>query len=325
MRITRRTTVGALAAVAFANRAAAASRPMTYLFPAPSFLPAFIPFHVARKRGYFEANNLAVTSQTAKGGVDVAKQVGAGNADFGNALGDTPIIVRPNGIPVRAVALLGQHSLFQVAARKAVNVKSIADLRGKKIGVTSYQEAGFYALLAVLSANGLKRSDVQIEAVGPAGMTELMIAKALDATMTVIEWADAIEAAGVPLDYFRIDKFFPAMPQAILASDTTIKQRPALVAAFVKTQLQAVRDCIDDPAKAARDFVAIVPQYRGREAVVERVLRRYVDDVYRTEPPSALGRLDAARFKVVQSFYLNNKIINAPSPVDTLFTNAFVS
>lgn len=325
MRMTRRTTVGALAAVAFANRAAAASRPMTYLFPAPSFLPAFIPFHVARKRGYFEANNLAVTSQTAKGGVDVAKQVGAGNADFGNALGDTPIIVRPNGIPVRAVALLGQHSLFQVAARKAVNVKSIADLRGKKIGVTSYQEAGFYALLAVLSANGLKRSDVQIEAVGPAGMTELMIAKALDATMTVIEWADAIEAAGVPLDYFRIDKFFPAMPQAILASDTTIKQRPALVAAFVKTQLQAVRDCIDDPAKAARDFVAIVPQYRGREAVVERVLRRYVDDVYRTEPPSALGRLDAARFKVVQSFYLNNKIINAPSPVDTLFTNAFVS
>lgn len=325
MRITRRTTVGALAAVAFANRAAAASRPMTYLFPAPSFLPAFIPFHVARKRGYFEANNLAVTSQTAKGGVDVAKQVGAGNADFGNALGDTPIIVRPNGIPVRAVALLGQHSLFQIAARKAVNVKSIADLRGRKIGVTSYQEAAFYALLAVLSANGLKRSDVQIEAVGPAGMTELMIAKALDATMTVIEWADAIEAAGVALDYFRIDKFFPAMPQAILASDTTIKQRPALVAAFVKTQLQAVRDCIDDPAKAARDFVAIVPQYRGREAMVERILRRYVDDVYRTEPPSALGRLDAERFKVVQSFYLNNKIINAPSPIDTLFTNAFVS
>ena len=325
MRITRRTAVGGLTAIAFGKPALAALQPMTYLFPAPSFLPAFIPFHVARKRGYFEANNLAVSVQTARGGVDVAKQVGAGNADFGNALGDTPIIVRPNGIPVRAVALLGQHPLFQIIARKTVNVKSIADLRGKKIGVTSYQEAGYYALLAVVSANGLKRSDVQIEAVGPAGMTQLMIAKALDATMTVIEWADAIETAGIELDYFRIDKFFPAMPQAILASDTTIKQRPALIAAFVKTQLQAVRDCIDDPAKAARDFVFIVPQYSGREAMVERVLRRYVADVYRTDPPSALGKLDAERYKVVQSFYLQNKIINAPSPVDTLFTNAFVS
>lgn len=325
MRITRRTAVGGLTAMAFGKPALAAPEPMTYLFPAPSFLPAFIPFHVARKRGYFEANNLAVSVQTARGGVDVAKQVGAGNADFGNALGDTPIIVRPNGIPVRAVALLGQNPLFQIVARKAVNVKSIAGLRGKKIGVTSYQEAGYYALLAVLSANGLKRSDVQIEAVGPAGMTQLMIAKALDATMTVIEWADAIETAGIELDYFRIDKFFPAMPQAILASDMTIKQRPTLIAAFVKTQLQAVRDCIDDPANAARDFVSIVPQYSGREAMVERVLRRYVNDVYRTEPPSALGRLEAERFRIVQSFYLQNKIISAPSPIDTLFTNAFVS
>jgi NitT/TauT family transport system substrate-binding protein len=325
MRITRRTAVAGLTAMSFVKPALAAPRQVTYLFPAPSFLPAFLPFHVARKRKYFEANNLAVTSQVAKGGVDVAKQVGAGNADFGNALGDTPIIVRPNGIPVRAVALLGQHSLFQIAARKAVNVKSIADLRGKKVGVTSYQEAAYYALLAVLNANGLKRTDLQIEAVGPAGMTQLMIAKSLDATMTVIEWADAIETAGVALDYFRIDKFFPAMPQAILASDTTIKERPELIAAFVKTQLQAVRDCIDDPAKAARDFVAVVPQYSGREAMVERVLRRYDEDVYRTDPPSALGKLDAGRYRIVQSFYLQYKIINSTSPIDTLFTNQFVS
>ncbi|HTV35300.1 MAG TPA: ABC transporter substrate-binding protein [Xanthobacteraceae bacterium] len=325
MQITRRTAIAGLTAMSFGKPALAAPQPVTYLFPAPSFLPAFIPFHVARKRGYFEANNLAVTSQTAKGGVDVAKQVGAGNADFGNALGDTPIIVRPNGIPVRAVALLGQHSLFQIAARKEANIKSIADLRGKKVGVTSYQEAGYFALLAVLSANGLKRSDLEIEAVGPAGMTQLMIAKALDANMTVIEWADAIESAGVALDYFRIDKFFPAMPQAILASDTTIKERPETIATFVKTQLQAVRDCIDDPAKAARDFVSIVPQYSGKEVMVERVLRRYVTDVYRTDPPSALGKLDAERYKIVQSFYLENKIIDKPSPVETLFTNQFVT
>lgn len=324
MQVTRRMAVGGLS-LALLNRSAWASpRPVTYLFPAPSFLPAFIPFHVARKRGYFEINNLAVTVQTARGGVDVAQQVGAGNADFGNALGDTPIIVRPNGIPVRAVALLGQHPIFQIAARKAVNVKSIGDLRGKKIGVTSYQEAGYYSLLAVLNANGLKRGDMDIRAVGPAGMTQLMIAKALDATMTVLEWADQIESAGVPLDYFRIDKFFPAMPQAVLASDTIIKERPEVVAAFVKSQLQAVRDCIDDPARAARDFVAIVPQYNGREEMVERVLRRYVSDVYRTDPPSELGKFDAGRFKVVQSFYLANKIIRASSPIDSLYTNQFV-
>ena len=325
MQISRRTTIAGLAVMSLAHPAMGAARPMSYLFPAPSFLPAFLPFYVARKRGYFDANNLAVTTHTAHGGVEVAKQVGAGNVDFGNALGDTPILVRPNGIPVRAVALLGQHSIFQIVARKDANIKSISDLRGKNVGVTNYQEAGYYALLAVLAANGLKRSDLHIQAVGPAGVTQLMIAKKLDAIMAVIEWSDAIELAGVPLDYFRIDKDFPAMPQAILASDTTIKERPELVASFVKTQLQAIRDCITDPVAAARDFVSVVPHYKGQEAKVERILRRYVKDVYRTDPPSALGKLDAKRFKTVQQFYLNAKIISSTSPIDSLFTNQFLS
>jgi NitT/TauT family transport system substrate-binding protein len=316
--------VTGLPAIILARPALATPQTVTYLFPAPSFLPAFIPFHVARKRGYFEANNLAVTTQTAKGGVEVGKQVGAGNADFGNGLGDTPIIVRPNGVPVRAVALLGQRPIFQIAARKAATIKSLADLRGKKIGVTAYQEAGYYALLAVLRANGLSRNDVEIEALGPAGVTQLMIAGAVDAIMAVIEWADEIESQGVALDYFPIDKFFPAMPQAILASDKTIKDQPDLVSAFVKTQLQAVRDCIDDPGKAARDFVSIVPQYDGREAMVERVLRRYVVEVYRSEPPSDLGKLSAERFRTVQSFYVDNNIIQSASPIEELYTNAFV-
>jgi len=323
MQFTRRKIVAGLPAVILA-RPAMAARTVTYLFPAPSFLPAFIPFHVARKRGYFEANNLAVTTQTVKGGVEVGKQVGAGNGDFGNGLGDTPIIVRPNGVPVRAVALLGQHPIFQIAARKAANIKSLADLRGRKIGVTAYQEAGYYALLAVLRANGLSRNDVEIQALGPAGVTQLMIAQSVDAIMAVIEWADEIESQGVTLDYFPIDKFFPAMPQAILASDKTIKDRPDLVSAFVKAQLQAVRDCIDDPGKAARDFVSAVPQYEGREAMVDRVLRRYVLDVYRTEPPSDLGKLSAERFRTVQSFYLDNNIIQSTSPVEDLYTNEFV-
>jgi NitT/TauT family transport system substrate-binding protein len=316
--------VAALTAGILARPALATQQRVTYLFPAPSFLPAFIPFHVARKRGYFEANNLSVTTQSVKGGVEVGKQVGAGNADFGNGLGDTPIIVRPNGVPVRAVALLGQHPIFEIAARKAANIKSLADLRGKKIGVTAYQEAGYYALLAVLRANGLGRNDVEIEALGPAGITQLMVTQSVDAIMAVIEWSDEIESHGVALDYFPIDKFFPAMPQAILASDKIIKDQPGLVSAFVKSQLQAVRDCIDDPARAARDFVSIVPQYQGREAMVDRVLRRYVLDVYQTEPPSDLGKLSADRFKTVQSFYLDNNIIQSASPVEDLYTNEFV-
>jgi NitT/TauT family transport system substrate-binding protein len=324
MTITRRAALGALIAATAVRRSAAAPEEITYLFPAPSLLPAFMPFHIAAKRGYYAAHNVAVKFETGHGGADVAQQVGAGNAALGGGLGDTAMFVRPNGLPVRGVALIGSHPLFQLVTRKEINVKSLADLRGKKLGVIGYQDSSYYALLAVLAANNLKRDDLHIESVGPAGVTQLMIAKSLDGIMAVPEWSYAIEQAGIALDHFSIEQIFPSMPQAILSSDNVIKQRPAAVGGFVKAVLQAVHDCIADPASAARDFVAQVPQQAGKAADMENILRRYVTLVYATTPPSALGSFDPARMKTVEQFYLENKIIESAVPVADLYTNQFV-
>src|SRR5215469_5662065 len=104
----------ALATVTLAAASATAAEKVTYLLPAPVFLPAFGPWMVAQQRGYYAAEGLEVAFESGKGGVDTAKQVGAGNALIGGAIGDTPIIVRANGVPVRAVALLGAGSLMQL-------------------------------------------------------------------------------------------------------------------------------------------------------------------------------------------------------------------
>lgn len=325
MKITRRSAVGGILASAIVRPALAALEPVTYLFPAPVFLPAFMPFHLAAKRNYFTANGVDVTFRTGRGGADVAIQVGASNADLGGGLGETSIIVRPNGLAVRAVAQLGSHPLFELVTRKESNVKSFADLRGKKLGVIGYQDTGYYALLAVLASSGLKRTDLEIQSVGPAGVTQLMIAKSLDGIMATPEWSDTIESAGIALDYYPIEKAFPAMAQAILASDKIIKERPAAVRGFVKSVMQAVRDCMADPAAAARDFVAAVPQHAGKEAEMERILRRYVTQVYATTPVSALGTFDPERVKAVQKFYLDDQIIQTAVPVQDLYTNEFVS
>src|ERR1700761_700186 len=229
MPMTRRSFAGGLlAAPALCSRAFAAET-VTYLFPAPAVLPAFVPHQLAQKRGYFAAEGVAVTFQTGRGGADTAKQVAVGNVDLGGGVGETTMIVRPNGLQVRGVALLGGRPIFQVAARKAANIKALTDLRGKKVGVVAYQDTGYYALLGVLSASGLKKPDLEVQAVGPAGVTQLMISGALDAIMSGPDWSATIESAGVALDYFSIDDVFPAMAQAILASDDTIKKKPDAV------------------------------------------------------------------------------------------------
>jgi NitT/TauT family transport system substrate-binding protein len=322
--IARRTLLGATLALP-AIRAASAQEAVTYLFPAPPFLPAFAPHQLAMRRGYYAAEGLNVTFQTGQGGANVATQVGAGNATLGGAVGETSLLVRANGVPVRAVALLGGRSLFHIAARKAAGVTSIAALRGKRVGVIGFQDTGFYALLGVLAANGMRRTDLQIQAVGPAGVTQLMIAGSLDAIMAVPEWTDAIQEAGTELDLHDINAVFPALAQAILTSDTTAQRRPQVVRGFVRAVLRAVRDCMADPAAATRDYIAQVPQHAGREASIERIIRRYATEVYPTDPASALGRFDAERLRATQRFYLDNEIVRTAVPVEDLFSNDFVA
>jgi NitT/TauT family transport system substrate-binding protein len=324
MKLARRTVLTGLLAAPMI-RPARAAETVNYLFPAPSFLPAFVPHRLAEQRGYYAAQGLAVTFQTGRGGADVAKQVAVGNVDLGGGVGETSMIVRANGLPVRGVVLLGGKSLYQIAARQAAGVKTLADLRGKKIGVIGYQDTGYYTLLGALASVGIHKTDLQIESVGPAGMTQLMIANSLDAIMAVPEWSVTIEAAGTKLDYFPIDQVMPSMAQAILASDQIIQKRPQVVHGFVAAVLHALRDCMDDPAAAARDFVAVVPQQQGKEAEIEVIIRRYVKDVYPTDPPSALGRFDPARLQKVQDRYIANNVIQTAVPVGELYTNDFVS
>src|SRR6266566_3789502 len=81
-----------------------AAETITYLFPAPPSLPAFGPIRLAKGKGYFTEAGIDVNFAVGRGGVDVAKQVGAGNAPLGGIVADGPIMVRQNGVPIKIVA-----------------------------------------------------------------------------------------------------------------------------------------------------------------------------------------------------------------------------
>jgi NitT/TauT family transport system substrate-binding protein len=315
------------AAMAFSATAAHAQdklEKLTYLFPAPDFLPAFSPFQIAKAKGYYKAAGLDVDFQVGKGGADVAKQVAVGNADLGGGIGDTPLIVRANGLTVKGVALLGGQSLTALYVRKDAGISKIADLKGKKIGVLAFQDTTFYNLLAMLSSAGLKKEDADVQAVGPAGIVQLMIAKNLDAISGVPEWAAAIEAAGIPLDRYAIDQIFPAMAQAILASDKAIAEKPKAVQGFISATLKALSEIVANPEQAAKDYVAAVPQHAGKEKVMEAIMRRYVEQVYAPATGFKVGQFDKARMEKVQKFYVDSQIVEKAVPIDDTFTNQFV-
>ena len=321
----KRFAISMMAAVmAVSAGAAQAAEKVTYLFPAPDFLPAFAPFQLAKNKGYFADEGLDVTFMVGKGGADVATQVAVGNADIGGGIGDTPIIVRANGLNIRGVALLGGRGLTQLAWRKDSGITGPADFKGKAIGVLGFQDTTYYNLLGAMASVGLSKDDVNIQGVGPGGIIQLTIAGTLQGMSGVPEWIAAIEAAGIPMDQVSVDTMFPAMAQAILASDKTIAERPEVVKGIVAGVIRALKDIQADPAKAAQEYVSFVPQHTGKEKAIEAIMRAYVEKVYPAAEGQPLGAFDPERMAKVQKFYIDNGIVKTAVPVEDLYTNEFV-
>ncbi len=301
---------------------ATAAESITYLFPAPPILPAFGPIQLAKGKGYFKDAGLDVTFAVGRGGVDVAKQVGAGNAPIGGIVADAPIMVRGNGVPIKMVAVFGGKGFMQLVVREDSGITKPSDLKCKTITVMSYQDTTFYALLGLLASAGLSQDDVNIQAVGPTGVWEFVAAGKSQGMAGVPDWIPPVQAAGVKVRIIPTDEFFPHMAQAIAVSDAVIKEKPDMVRKFVHAALHGMKDIMDDPDKAAADFVSFVPEWKGKEGAVKAAFNYYAKLVYPGQ--KQLGEINVERLTKLQDFYLAKGIIPKKTPVDELYTNEFV-
>lgn len=295
---------------------------VTYLLPAPGTLPAFGPWMLAQAKGYYEAEGLKVTFVSGRGGVDVAKQVGAGNAVIGGAIGDTPIIARAQGVPVKVVAVLGAGSLMQLVTHEDAHIDSPRELRGKTITALAYTDTTYYALLGMLSKSGLTKNDVDIQAAGPAGVWQLFVNKKAVAMASTPDWTvNAIEA-GAKVSIIPADVYFKSMAQGILASDETIQKNPQLIQKLVRATLKGMKDIMTNPKEAAKVYAAHVTVHKGKEASIERMFEMYNKYVYANQ--KVLGQMDEARLGELQKFYVSNAIVPKEVPLKDLYTNQFV-
>jgi NitT/TauT family transport system substrate-binding protein len=314
---------GILLAVQFAmTGAAAAAESVTYLFPAPPSLPAFGPIRLAKGKGYFADAGIDVSFATGRGGVDVAKQVGAGNAPLGGIVADGPIMVRQNGVPIKIVAVFGGRGFMQLVVREDSGVEKPADLKGKTISVMSFQDTTYYALLGLLASAGLTQDDLNIQSAGPAGVWEFVATGKSVGMAGVPDWIPPVQAAGVKVKVIPTDEFFPHMAQAIGVSDQVLKDKPELVGKFVKAALRGMKDIMDDPNKAAEDFVNFVPEWKGKEGAIKATFNYYATLVYPGQPQ--LGEINVERLRNLQDFYLAKGIIQRKSPLEDLYSNQFI-
>ncbi len=202
-------TLAAVFAAGLTMTSAAAQEKVTYLFPAPPILPPLRRCSLPRARAISRTKASTSISRWRAAVSEVAKQVGAGNAQIGGIVGDGPIMVRGNGVPVKIVAMFGGKGFMQTVVREDSGISKPVDLKGKTITVLSYQDTTFYALLGLLASVGLTQNDVNIQAAGPTGVWESVATGKSVGMAGVPDWIALVEATGTKIKIIPTDEFFP--------------------------------------------------------------------------------------------------------------------
>ncbi|MFE1664792.1 ABC transporter substrate-binding protein [Microbacterium sp. P02] len=204
----------------------------------------------ADSKGYYTDAGLGTVTLTPGPSTGAAELI-SGSADV--ALSDAVSIgsvVSSEGAPLKIIGTTYQKNPFTVLSLKAGgDIATAQDLIGKKIGVQDSNTALFKALLA---ANDIDESEVTIVPVqyDPAplinGEVDGFIAYLTNEAITVA--ASGVETTNLPF----ADNGLPFVAETVTTTDDMIKNKPDVLKAFLKAEIQGWTDAVNDPEAGAK-------------------------------------------------------------------------
>jgi NitT/TauT family transport system substrate-binding protein len=177
------TGAAALAAPAVLRAAAPEQAKVTIAVGGRNLL-YYLPLTIADSLGYFRAEGLEVEIVDFAGGSKALQAVVGGSADVVSGAFEHTLLMQPKGQKLRAFVLQGRapQIVLGINPKTMPGFKSVADLRGKKIGVTAPGSSTQVLANFVLAKAGVKPADVAIIGVGAgSGAVAAMRAGQIDA------------------------------------------------------------------------------------------------------------------------------------------------
>ena len=265
----RRTLMlGACAAIAAPAIVRAQSQPKVTIAVGGKNLLYYLPLTIAESLGYFKDEGLDFTIVDFAGGSRALQAVIGGSADVVSGAYEHTINMQAKGQFLREFALQGRvpQIVLGVNPKTMPNYKTIADLKGKKIGVTAPGSSTNVMLNFVLARAGLKPTDVSVIGVGAGnGAVAAMRAGQIDAisnldpVITLLKRSGDLEIVSDTRNVAESDKVFggPMPAGCMYAPQTYIDKHPQTIQAIANAIVRANRWI---QKAGASDIVKAVPE-----------------------------------------------------------------
>jgi len=293
-------------------------------------LVVYLPLTVAEQLGYFADEGLNVRIEDFKGGSAALKALLGGSADLVVGYFDHIVRLQAQGRDLEGVVLIDKYPGLVLGVRSdlADKVKTPADLKGMKVGVTSPGSSTNYFVFYLLAKQGLKPTDVAIIGVGGGSSAIAAVErKQVDAISHVEPVISTLETRGqikVLVDTRNKEGseavFGGSYPAATLYTHRSfVEKNPETTQRLVNAIVRALQWL---QGKSAEEVVAVMPKayYQNDPELYTTIVKNSLgmfseNGLFPEEGPKTA-------YKVLSMF--DEKLAAAKIDLSKTYTNAFV-
>ncbi len=286
----------------------------------------------AQEKGYFAAENLAVTIDQGQGSAATVTNIVSGAYDAG--LGDVNAIIqiagtRPGEQPTM-VFMMYNTPPFALITKADGPVKALKDVVGRTLGTPAGASAG-QLFPTLLKNNGIDPATVKVVNMAPNLQEQMMLTGHVDfsAVFTVTSYVNLIGQRVNPDKDIRwiffSDHGLDLYSNGIMVSRKLAKENPKAVAGLVRALSRAFVEIAADPDAAV---ALIMKQEPLLNAGIERQRLVYAFKTHFISPETAalgVGDINDSRMqKAIKLIVESYQLPNTPAPAD-IFDRSFLS
>ena len=293
--------------------------PVTFMagFTPQANLP-FVGVYVAAANGYFEEEGLDVTIEHSAGGGEHLQLLASGAVDVTTQ--DAAVVLQRRadpGLPLVALALLGQRGQQAFVAMADSGMTTPADWVGQRIGFKGSPPPD---LFAILDASGVDPDDVELVNVG---FDVRVFTEGQVDVYPVFKSNEPDIITGLGFDIVTWDAAdfgVPTLGLTYVATEESVAERPEMLRAFLAAALRGIAWAEENPDEA----IDIVLTHTGAEADPDH--QRFMLDTeladYRSEVTEANGDAwqTVEQWQALHDLLVEHEALAQPVDVTEAFT-----
>ena len=280
----------------------------------------FAPLYVAIDKGYYSDAGLDVSIDYSMEN-DNTVLVGTNKLAFAIVSGEQVLLARAQQLPIVYVMAWYQQYPVGIVTRADSGIKSVADLRGKKIGIPGLYGASYIGAMALLDSAGLAQNDVNFDSIGYNQVAALEANK--DDAEVIYSANEPLQLAkdGIDTTLFKTSDAVSLVGNGLITNEKTIQENPDLVRKMVSATLKGIQYTMDHPDEAYQISEKYVTNLAsGDQQLQMQILLSSIDE-WKT---AHLGYSEPQAWQNMQSILLKMNLIKQPLDLTASYSNGYL-